>query len=564
MRSRSAFGVVAVVVLTLLALGSTASAEIPPFCTPGIGTGHCSGPHGLAVDTEDALVYVADSGNDRVQVFESDGTFVPPPISAGQLSKPAWVAVDNAAASPSHHDLYASTEGFVVKKFKPNGEFLESIGEQGNGVCQLERENDPIAVGSDGDLYVADYYELSPGIFKNRIQRFDPAGSCVKEVVLFEGTDERSFTFAVDSAGNFYVTVTGAGLALRKYSPSGTLLDELEGTPNEGLAVDGGNHVFVEQRETQKTELDTIFLFTEYDSSGAILRRFNYVQLGGFTVPSLAPFSTPDGDLYASEGAEGVKYLELPPPGPVTVPEACKVKEGALGNTKATLQAEVNPEGKATGFRYQYVTQAHFQAEGFANPEESPEVPLEGTVDFELHAAEQRVEGLLPETVYHCQVAAKNADSASPTIGKEGVFKTGPPFEFGPAWASAVGETSATVNAEGNPLGIPATGQIEYVEDAKYQASQASDGFAEALSAPTPELDYGASEEMQLRSVVLEGLTPGTLYHYRLRARNGNPPEGIVCTEGKTSCPSSSTPSAPTCPKWPGSTPAAMSWSPQG
>ncbi len=540
MRSRSAFGAFAVVALALLALSSAASAEIAPFCTPGAGAGHCNGPHGVAVDTEDTLVYVADRGNDRVQVFKSAGTEFASSIGVGQLSAPAWVAVDNAAASPSHHDLYASTEGFVVKKFKPNGEFIESIGEQGSGPCQLEGENDPIAVGSGGDLYVADSYDKDGAgpshIFVNRIQRFNPAGKCVEEVVLFEGDTEFIFAFAVDSAGNFYVIVEGAGDVLRKYDPSGALLDELgPGIESEGPGVDGADHVFVRQRGVYVTKSALLYFFTEYDSTGTIVRRFGYGAPA--SVPSLVPYPTPDGDLYASEGAAGIKYLELPPPGPVTVPEACKVKEGALGNTKATLQAEVNPEGKATGFRYQYVTQAHFQAEGFANPEESPEVPLEGTVDFELHAAEQRVEGLLPETVYHCQVAAKNADSASPTIGKEGVFKTGPPFEFGPAWASAVGETSATVNAEGNPLGIPATGQIEYVEDAKYQASQASDGFAEALSAPTPELDYGASEEMQLRSVVLEGLTPGTLYHYRLRARNGNPPEGIVCTEGKTSCP---------------------------
>ena len=154
-------------------------------------------------------------------------------------------------------------------------------------------------------------------------------------------------------------------------------------------------------------------------------------------------------------------------------------------------------------------------------------------VDFFLHKASIPVTGLQPETTYHCRVVAENADSAIPLEGVEGSFKTKEGFEFGPAWASEVGEEEATVNVEGNPLGIPATGQIEYVSDAKYKVT----GFAEALSAPEAELDFGASEAMQLRSATLSGLTPGTLYHYRLRARNGTPPAGMICPEQKPICP---------------------------
>ena len=161
------------------------------------------------------------------------------------------------------------------------------------------------------------------------------------------------------------------------------------------------------------------------------------------------------------------------------------------------------------------------------------EAPLEGATDFELHEAALAVEPLESETVYHCRFVATNADSApGGTIGEEGTFKTGPPFEFGPAWSGDVTQTAATIFAEGNPKGAAATGQIEYITDAQYQVS----GFT-GPERPDSPARLRRRGKMVLRSAELGGLTPGTLYHYRLRANNGTPPEGIVCPGGETSLP---------------------------
>ncbi len=527
-----------------------ASADVAPFCTPGGGPGQCNNPQGVAVDSEfepgppvAARVYVADSGNNRINVFGVKGEFASS-FAAG--SDPTWVAVDNDPASGSRHDLYVSnTSGPLVRKFKPSGGGYaevpsESFGEAGTGPCQFSA-NDPIAIGPNGDVYVADSYETGGKVFVNRVVVFDPSGSCLKEYPLFEGVNESILGFAVDASGHMYVTVEGAGGVIRKYSPTGSLEFEINkgpedsGTEAKGLAVDGSGDLFAKQREESES---SFFFFTEFSPTGVKLRRFGYVRLEGsrtsFLVPALAAYHDSEGDLYASEGSEGVKYLQIPS-GPVVAPEPCKVQDGGLGNTKATLEAQVNPEGKTTSVKVEYMTQAQFEAEGgFHNAQSSSPVSTSAaSKPFDLHDVPVKVEGLVPETKYRCRVVAENSESVTPTVGEEGVFLTREGFEFGPDWSVSVGETAATIFAGGDPLEIPATGQIEYVDDAKYQQSK----FAEALSVPTPELDFGAGSLMVFEHVTLTGLKPGTLYHYRLRVRNGTPPEGLICPEDKAECP---------------------------
>jgi hypothetical protein len=484
----------------------------------------------VAVDFETGNVFVADSGNNRIDIFEENGTKPATPPSF-PLTNPTWIAVDNVAASPSQHDIYLVT-GFSVKKFSPTGTLLDEFGEQGDGTpepCQLERSNDPLAVGPSGVVYLADSYELPSGEFTNRIVKFDAAGACVGEVALFEGPNQTIRDLAVDSVGSIYVTVSGGGGFVRKYDPTGTLLQEFE-FETSGLAVDEADHLFARQRVRGGNFL------TEYASDGSILRRFNYASgnLPGFV--GLAAHHSADGDVFVSDPS-GVKYVSLPAPGPVVFPEPCQVKNNAPGSFRATLQVAVNPEGKATTLKAEYLTQDEWEAGKFSNPGvKTAEAPLGGSADFELHEGTVAVEPLEPETTYHCRILATNADGSA--TGEEGSFKTGPRFLFGPAWSAEVGTTTATIFAEGNPEGAAATGQIEYVSDAQYQAN----GFAGAQLS-TPPLEYGSGETMVLGldeegdPAHLAGLQPGTLYHYRLRAFNAGAPGGIVCPAEAASCP---------------------------
>jgi hypothetical protein len=529
--------------LALLALSASASAAIP-FCPPGSGAGQCNSPKGLATDWETGHVYVVDQGNHRINVFESDGTFLSS-FGSAQLKSPTWVAVDNDKASPSHHDVYVAADDFEVQKFKASGEFIESFGAKGEGVCQLMRTSDPIAVGPEGGVFVADSYDkdgIGPlHVLVNRIQRFDSEGKCLGEVALFEGQSEIR-DLAVDSTGDFYVSVAiSGGGAVRKYSPTGAFIVDLGGEETEGLSVDAADNVFAKQTGFAVTKSAFTYFIAEYASDASLVKRFGY--LPGFREgTSLAALEGSGGaeGVFATEGAASdvptrVNFLPIPK-GPVVVPEPCRIKPGGLGSVRATLQAEVNPEGKETTVHVEYSGGGETKSSPPQTLETSPPETPGPAVDFELHEAAVTVSGLKPETTYTCKLVAENADGTTPP-GQEGEFETKEGFEFGPATATKVGTEAATVNAVGNPLGLPATAEIEYVTDAQYQAGLPDHGFDEALIAPE-ELDYGAGEAPLLRSLTLTGLEPATTYHWRLRVKNGFPLEGIVCPRsGPEPCP---------------------------
>jgi hypothetical protein len=465
---------------------------------------------------------VVDQGNHRINVFKSDGTFLNS-FGSAQLKAPTWVAVDNDKASSSQHDVYVSADDFEVQKFTPAGEFLGSFGGEGKGACQLMGTEDPVAVGPKGDVFVADSYDKDGAgelhVFVNRVQRFDSEGKCVSEVPLFEGQSETIRDLAVDSLGDFYVSVAGAGGVIRKYGPAGTLMADLGGQQTEGLSVDVADNVFAKQRRDGSSR----YFIAEYAPDNSLVKRFGYLSglAAGTSLAALEAEGSPEG-AFATEKyfvpavTTQVNFLPIPK-GPVIVPEPCHVKNGEPGSIRATIQAEVNPEGKATTVKVEYT--------GGSETKTSPPEALGGEADFELHEADVTLEGLTPETTYSCRVIAENPEGTTPP-GEEGSFETKEGFAFGGATVSEVGEEEATLSAEGNPLGLPATAQIEYVTDAKFNEGESR--FANAQVAPAV-LDYGAGEAMQSRSTTLTGLTPATIYHWRLHVKNGVPPAGIVC-----------------------------------
>jgi DNA-binding beta-propeller fold protein YncE len=583
----------ATALILILAVAASASAS-SVVCSLGSGAGNCNEPQGVAVDLETGRLYVADNNNHRVDVFDSTGAFekafgwgvkngesklevcttncqkgLEGP-GAGQFSVPTSIAVDNSPTSSSRHDIYVvDRDNQRVEKFDAEGKFLLTFGggvdktAPGN-ICTAESSHACgagsdgfgegeftanegfgktgifVAVGPSGTVYVVD--SRKPGGERDRLQRFDSSGAEIapQHILRPEGVGVDATGLAVDSTGNLYVA---AGEGIREYEPSGAFgpINEIEGA-SSALAVDAEGNLFsvaIGRTAGEGVRQNIV----EHGSSGVLLRRFGYGSFFRIVIGGLAPFHSTTGDIYASDhesngGTEGSKVLHIgfPPPGPVILPGPCEVKPGTLGNTTATLQAEVNPEGKATTVGFEYITAADFTANGDsfsgAHPATSTQptalsIPLEDEEElFEMHPASAKA-SLVPETEYHCRVLATNADAPTGTKGEEGTFTSLPPLQIGATWAADVGTEAATLNATVNPLGIPTTGYFEYVDDATYQKDIAElgpeHGFDHATDVPDVKggkepIDFGSGEAFKAGSVALASLSPGTSYRYRIVA----------------------------------------------
>ncbi len=585
-------------VVAILAVPSAASAQAG-FCSLGSGSGKCEKPEGLAVDRETGHLYIADRGNNRIDVFESNGTFLfafgwgvadgatnalqsctatcfkgIAGAGAGQFSGPSFVAVDNGAGSPSHHDIYVGEQpNRRVQKFDPEGHFLLTFGKGVNagtsGKPNLCTKAGPpgdvcgagsagsgagefnsirgVGVTATGSVEVFDTSEVKEcelaGIggyeFTKRLQKFTDSGEPSAQLLLGDAPCGQVSAFTVDSTGDFYVANEGGSRAIRRYHPDGTPYGApypLDPGETTALGVDGADDLFAAEREVRAPpEPGDYRIIAEYAPGGAQLRRFGYGRMH-LSATGLAPFHSADGEVFTSEeigseSAEDIEYIPLPPPGPVASPLSLKATPG---NVKATLKAEINPEGKASEYRFDYVDQKSFQTEGgFAGPKVKS-TPLEsfgsggafklqgvsavaGCTNPAVEAAEGKC--LVPETTYRFRLVASNADGSGNTPLEGSSFKTEPPTRFDAIWSSEVGPDSATVNAEIDPLGLPTSGYFEYVDDATYQES----GFAEAtevpdVSAGQAAIDFGSGEKDLTRSAYLSPLAPATTYHYRLAA----------------------------------------------
>jgi aldose sugar dehydrogenase len=169
--------------------------------------GRMRSPAGIALDQE-GNVYVADTGNSRIQVFSSNGTLITQwgkyGSSNGSLTSPEGIAVD----SSSGNVYVADTGNSRIQVFSSNGTLITQWGDFGDRDGRM-RYPEGIAVdSSSGNVYVAD-------TGNSRIQAFSSNGTLITQ--WGEPGDEGQLKspegIAVDSSsGNVYVADTGNNL----------------------------------------------------------------------------------------------------------------------------------------------------------------------------------------------------------------------------------------------------------------------------------------------------------------------------------------------------------------
>ena len=154
------------------AYGKMPDDSVPKTYDPKVASSQFNTPHGIAL-SNDGLVYVADRGNNRIQVFKRDGTFVREAFVARETAAGGNGTCHDAAFSsdPEQRFLYVA-DGPNQKVWILRRSDLTVLGNFGHGGHEGGALGHITAIDTDskGNIYVAETME------GKRVQRFRNIG----------------------------------------------------------------------------------------------------------------------------------------------------------------------------------------------------------------------------------------------------------------------------------------------------------------------------------------------------------------------------------------------------
>ena len=174
----------------------------------GTGEGQFVTPRSVAV-APDGSIYVADSGNHRIQVFDQNGNYLfgwgQAGEAPGEFNEPWGIDI-----APDGTVWVADTWNHRVQAFSPTGDPINVFGAFEN--LQHNAQEQPgkfwgprdVAVDAEGNVYVTD-------TGNKRIQKFSPAGEFLQVWGgggIVPGSFEEPVGIDIDREGNIYVADT--------------------------------------------------------------------------------------------------------------------------------------------------------------------------------------------------------------------------------------------------------------------------------------------------------------------------------------------------------------------
>lgn len=230
-----------------------------------LGDGQFNEPWGVATDAN-GNIYVADTWNGRIQVFDMDGTFVRKwgyfNTTDGTLGDPlALFGPRGVAVDSEGNVLVADTGNKRILQYTPTGELVRQIGGGGVQLGMFEEPTDIAVDPRDGSIFVADAWN-------RRIQKLDSTLQALAEwPVSSWGSQHLYYKPYITVAGNGDVYISDPeNFRILVYNSAGGLKAAFGnfGAENNRFALPNGvawdastNQLLVADADNQRVQIFT-------------------------------------------------------------------------------------------------------------------------------------------------------------------------------------------------------------------------------------------------------------------------------------------------------------------
>ena len=382
----------------------------------------------------------------------------------------------------------AALAGICVQAFDSSGGEVASTQTNSSGVYTLSA----LPTGS----YHVGFADCTAGP--------DNAGTYVTQYYKGKATLASADPVAV-TAGT---TTSGINAALVTHGEiTGTVTDNATHAPLAGICLDifdSSGGIFAQSSTNANGVYTTIPLPSGFYRVGFNLGCGDSTYVAQYyndqaTLASGNPVTVTDGTT-----TSGINAALVAVNGSATPPSVATGSASGVGTGSTTVSGTVSPNGTATTYQFDYGTSTNYGSQAPAPPDPSAG---SGTT---AQTESTTLTGLIPNTLYHYRIEATNAGGTSDgadqtfTTTEAGTSPT-PIVATGSALnVGTFGPGSATVSGTVNANGEAATYGFDYGTSTNYT----SQTISEPISSTTAEfVDAG-----------LTGLSPNTVYHYRIEA----------------------------------------------